>query len=76
MKTCTIGKYICADPKICHGQPTFRGTRILVSDILELVAEGLTWDSIVKECRGSITRAAIADAIRFARRSMVEHARE
>jgi uncharacterized protein (DUF433 family) len=26
-----IGRYIVADPEICHGQPTFRGTRILVS---------------------------------------------
>lgn len=33
-----LGRYIVADPEICHGEPTFRGTRILVSDILEQVA--------------------------------------
>jgi uncharacterized protein (DUF433 family) len=22
-----IGRYVVADPAICHGQPTFRGTR-------------------------------------------------
>ena len=25
-----LGRYIVADPKICHGKPTFRGTRIFV----------------------------------------------
>src|SRR6266478_3822616 len=35
MKTELAGRYIVSDPKICHGQPTFRGTRILVADVLE-----------------------------------------
>ncbi|MBI3242049.1 MAG: DUF433 domain-containing protein [Chloroflexi bacterium] len=26
-----IGRYVVTDPEICHGKPTFRGTRILVS---------------------------------------------
>ena len=26
-----IGRYIVSDPRICHGKPMFRGTRILVS---------------------------------------------
>ncbi len=72
----SIGRYICADPKVCHGQLTFRGTRILVSDVLELVAAGMTWEDIVKECRGSLGRPAIAEAIRVAGRAMVEHADE
>ena len=25
-----IGRYIVAEPKICHGKLTFRGTRIMV----------------------------------------------
>jgi hypothetical protein len=29
-----LGQYIVADPEICHGQLTFKGTRILVSDVL------------------------------------------
>jgi uncharacterized protein (DUF433 family) len=69
-------RFVCADQKICHGQLTFRGTRILVSDVLELVADGMDWDDIIKECRGSISRAAIAEAIRVAGRAMVEHADE
>jgi uncharacterized protein (DUF433 family) len=49
--------------RICHGQPTFRGTRILVSDVLEQVADGKSWPFIVKQWRGAITREAIAEAV-------------
>jgi uncharacterized protein (DUF433 family) len=71
-----IGRYIVADPKICHGQLTFRGTRIFVSDILEQVAAGDDWDTIVKEWRGSVTLEAIADAVRFARQALLDHAED
>jgi uncharacterized protein (DUF433 family) len=67
-------KYICADPKVCHGQLTFCGTRILVSDVLDLVAAGTSWDEIVRQCHGSISRPAIAEAIRLAGRAIVRHA--
>jgi uncharacterized protein (DUF433 family) len=73
MRKKSLGRFVCADPKVCHGKLTFRGTRILVSDVLELVADGMAWDDIVKECRGSITPAAIAEAIRIAGRAVVEH---
>lgn len=74
MKAKRIGRYLVADPKICHGKLTFRGTRILVSGVLELVAEGMDWDEIIRQCGGSITRAAIAEAIRVAGRAIVKHA--
>jgi uncharacterized protein (DUF433 family) len=64
MKPKRLGRYLVADPKICHGRLTFRGTRLLVRDVLELVADGMAWEEITKQCHGSITRAAIADAIR------------
>ena len=35
-----FGKHIVADPRICHGQWTFRGTRIMVRNILGMVAGG------------------------------------
>jgi uncharacterized protein (DUF433 family) len=75
MKTKSRGR-IVADPKICHGRPTFRGTRILVSDVLELVADGMDWNDIIKECHGSISRFAIAEAIRRAGQAMTRHADE
>jgi uncharacterized protein (DUF433 family) len=67
---------ICADPNVCHGQLTFRGTRILVNDVLELVATGMDWDDIIVECHSSISRSAIAEAIRCAGAAMAQHADE
>ncbi len=68
-----IGRHIVIDPKICHGQPTFRGTRILVSIVLEQVASGLAWETIIEEWRGSISRDAIAEALQLASRAFMDH---
>jgi uncharacterized protein (DUF433 family) len=61
-----IGRFIVADPAICHGQPTFRGTRILVRDVLEEVASGIAWETIIEEWRGSIYSDAISEAVLLA----------
>lgn len=74
MKKKVLGRYIVADPDVCHGQPTFRGTRILVSDVLDQVASGMMWKSIIAEWRGDISEAAIAEAVRIARDAFREHA--
>ena len=76
MKTKVAGRYIVTDPKICHGQPTFRGTRILVADVTEQVASGMRWESIVSEWRGSISEAAISEAVRAASETFRQHAHE
>ena len=76
MRKKVVGRYIVSDPKICHGQPTFRGTRILVADVLEQVASGMAWKCIVEEWRGSINEEAIAEAVRVARETFREHAHE
>jgi uncharacterized protein (DUF433 family) len=65
MQPTTLGRYIVVDPEICHDQPTFRGTRIFVMDVLELVASGMPWDEIVDEWRGSVSLEAIAEAVRL-----------
>ena len=44
-----MGRFIVADPDICHGKPTFNGTRIMVAQVLEQVASG---DPIVTLRRG------------------------
>ena len=71
-----FGRYIVSDPDICHGKPTFRGTRILVADVLEQVGEGLAWETIIEEWRCSITKESIAEAIRLSRQAFLEHAAE
>ncbi len=71
-----MGRYIVTDPKICHGKPTFRGTRIMVSQVLEQVSNGMVWEAIIDEWRGSITKEAIAEAVRLASQAFIEHADE
>jgi uncharacterized protein (DUF433 family) len=71
-----LGEYIVADPAICHGAVTFRGTRIFVEDVVNQVARGMDWPAIVSEWRGSVTPEAIAESIRVAGRSFAEHARD
>jgi len=71
-----IGRYIVADPKICHGKPTFRGTRIMVADVLEQVAEGLAWESIIEGWHNSISKDAIAEALQLARQAFLSHVNE
>ena len=34
--------HIVLDPAICHGKPTFGGTRVLVSTVLSYLAAGRT----------------------------------
>ncbi|MCI0528719.1 MAG: DUF433 domain-containing protein [Nitrospira sp.] len=71
-----LGRYIIIDPGICHGKPTFRGTRIMVADVLEQVADGLAWETIIEEWRGSVTKEAIAEAVQLAREAFLKHASE
>ncbi len=40
---------ISSDPAVCHGKPCIAGTRIMVSVVLDNLAEGLTADEIVAE---------------------------
>ena len=75
-QTRLVGRFIVADPSICHGEPTFRGTRILVADVLEQVAAGMDWSSIVEEWRGSVTKDAISEAVRLASQAFRDHSQE
>lgn len=65
--TRAIGRYIVADTEICHGKPTFVGTRILVADVLEQVAKGMAWEVILDDWRGDVSKEAIPEAVRLAR---------
>ena len=40
---------ITVDPQQCGGRPCIRGMRIRVSDVLELLADGMTPDQIIEE---------------------------
>lgn len=41
-------RHITVDPAICHGQPVVRGTRVLVSLVLDELAGGATPEAIAR----------------------------
>jgi uncharacterized protein (DUF433 family) len=65
------GQYIVADPEICHGQLTFKGTRIIVKDVLYYVAKGRDWDWISMAYDGRISHEAITEAVELARDALI-----
>ncbi len=40
---------IAIDPAVCGGRPTVRGTRMRVTDILEMLSEGVSEEEIVAD---------------------------
>ena len=40
--------YLSTDPKVCAGQLCAKGTRVLVTNILDSLAEGATQDEILR----------------------------
>jgi uncharacterized protein (DUF433 family) len=69
-----LGRHIVIDPGVCHGKPTFRGTRIMVAQVLKQVARGMPWDAISAEWRGAVSKEAIAEAVELAQRIFEAHA--
>ena len=57
-KRIILNKYIVADPKICHGKPTFKGTRIMVWQVLQLLAAGESVESILTILASSLLGVA------------------
>lgn len=65
MRKITLNKYIVADPAICHGKPTFKGTRVMVWQVLEMLAAGAQTNEIVKAFP-SLRPAYINAALQYA----------
>lgn len=60
---------IAIDPAICGGRPIVLGTRVRVTDILEMLAGGVAVDEIVADfpyLTGDDVRAALAYCARMA----------
>jgi uncharacterized protein (DUF433 family) len=69
-KRIEFGDYLVADPKICGGEWTFKGTRILVRDVLQMIAKGWDWERIAAAYVAPLNHAAIAEAVELARVSL------
>jgi uncharacterized protein (DUF433 family) len=66
-----IGQYLVSDPEVCHGQLTFKGTRILVRSVLAYIASGKSIDWALSEWP-RLEREAVEQALRLAAESLVE----
>lgn len=60
---------IVADPDVCHGRPRIKGTRIRVSDILDLLAEGATTSEILADFP-SLDEEDVRAALAYAAQSL------
>ena len=56
---------ISIDPRVCHGQPCIRGTRIMVWIIVDCIANGDTEEEIL-DAYPSLRREDIRAALRYA----------
>ena len=68
----TLGEHIVADPLICHGKPTYKGTRIMVWQILEALARGESVNELEKAWGNRVPKAAILETIRLATSSFLD----
>jgi uncharacterized protein (DUF433 family) len=67
-----LGQFIVADPRICHGQLTYKGTRIMVWQILEALGNGESVDELVEAWGGRVSRGAILETIRLSRCALLD----
>jgi uncharacterized protein (DUF433 family) len=64
-----IADRVTVDPAQCGGRPCVRGLRIRVTDVLDLLAAGLTPEEVVGELP-DLEREDIAACLRFASRRL------
>ncbi len=67
-----IGNYLVIDPEICHGQITFRGTRIPVDTVLIFLAKGYSVDQLLRSWP-ELSRPAVEEAIHLASQTLQRH---
>lgn len=60
---------ITVNPDQCGGRPCIRGMRIRVSDVIDLLASGLTTDQVVEELP-DLEREDVVACLRFASRRL------
>jgi uncharacterized protein (DUF433 family) len=74
MKRVEIGRYLVSDPEVCHGELTFKGTRILVETVLSYLAAGRTVDWVLAEWP-RLSREAVQESLQLATAALLERYR-
>ena len=63
-----VRDYISVDPHICHGKPCFKGTRIMVYLVLEMLEASASFTDI-HDAYPSLTPEHVKAALEFAARA-------
>jgi uncharacterized protein (DUF433 family) len=58
-------EHISVDPNVCHGRACIKGTRVMVSVVLDNLAEGVSPDEQLRSYP-SLTRESIQAALSYA----------
>jgi len=61
-----MNERIAVDSRIHFGKPCVQGTRITVQDVLELVREGLSFETIIRDYYPELTTDDIRACIQYA----------
>lgn len=74
MAKLTLNKHIVADPAVCHGKPVFKGTRVMVWQVLEMLSQGEQKEQILRafpHLTATHIRSALAYASTLTRENYV-----
>lgn len=67
-----INEYIVADSSICNGKLTFKGTRVMVWQVLELLGAGVSINEIRQDYFPQLSKEAILSVLNYASKLVEE----
>lgn len=67
-----INDHINADSEICEGKPVFKGTRVMVWQVLELLGAGISIEQIRQDYFPQLSREAILSVLNYASKLIEE----
>ena len=69
-----VGDHLVVDPRVCHGELIFRGTRVPVQTVLSYLARGHSL-AYLRRSWPEVSAEAIQEAINLASEHLIEHYR-
>jgi len=69
-----VGEHLVVDTRVCHGELTFRNTRVPVETILSYLANGYSL-AYLRKSWPEVSAEAIQEAVHLASAHLVQHYR-
>ena len=69
-----VGQHLVADPRVCHGELTFRGTRVPVETVMSYLANGYSL-AYLRKSWPEVSAEAIQEAVNLASEQLVQRYR-